>query len=165
MLKNAIFSFYQVGHRRRAQKIYKKMRQLYPSDDFKIPLDAFVRNRLREELTNIGPNNAKEIVQMMLRESYFRFAIREDDEAFGLEKMAREAYYHYQSAYLDENRIDLPDFKLLRYFALLDFFNDRRLPPNLRRNLLGRIKIERPELAEQLKQLEEKLQKQSEQSQ
>jgi hypothetical protein len=35
----------------------------------------------------------------------------------------------------------------------------------MRRNLLARIKIERPELAEQLKKLEEKLQKQSEQSQ
>jgi hypothetical protein len=165
MLKNAIFSFYQAGHRRRAQKIYKKMRQLYPSDDFKVPLDAFVWNRLREELRNIGLNNAKEIVQMMLRESYFRYAVRDDDEAFGREKMAKEIHDHYQSAYLDENRINLPDFKLMRYFALLDFFNDYQYPLNMRRNLLARIKIERPELAEQLKQLEEKLQKQSEQSQ
>ncbi|GAI09380.1 unnamed protein product, partial [marine sediment metagenome] len=164
MLKNAIFSFYQAGHRRRAQKIYKKMRQLYPSDDFKVPLDAFVWNRLREELTNITVTNAQEIVQMMLRESYFRYAVRDDDEAFGREKMAKEIHDHYQSAYLDENRINLPDFKLMRYFALLDFFNDYQYPLNMRRNLLARIKIERPELAEQLKQLEEKLQKQSEQS-
>ena len=165
MLKNAIFSSYQAGHRQQAQKIYKEMRQLYPSDDFKVPLDAFVWNRLREELRNIGLNNAKEIVQMMLRESYFRYAVRDDDEAFGREKMAKEIHDHYQSAYLDENRIDLPDFKLMRYFALLDFFNDYQYPLNMRRNLLARIKIERPELAEQLKQLEEKMQKQSEQSQ
>ena len=164
MLKNALFSFYQAGHRRQAQKIYNQLRQLYPLDEFKVPLVIFVRNRLRKELINIGPNNAKEIVQMMLRDSYFRFAIRDDDEAFGLEKMAQEVYDHYQSAYLDENRINLPDFKLLRYFALLDFFNDRRFPPNLRRNLLGRIKIERPQLAEQLKREEEKLLKQLEQS-
>ena len=163
MLKNALFSFYQAGHRRQAQKIYNQLRELYPLDEFKVPLVIFVRNRLREELTSIGLNNAKEIVQMMLRDSYFRFAIRDDDEAFGLEKMAREAYDSYQSAYSDENRIDLPDFKLLRYFALLDFFNDHRFPPNLRRNLLGRIKIERPQLAEQLKREEEKLLKQSEQ--
>jgi len=164
MLKNALFSFYQAGHRDQAQKIYEQLRELYPLDEFKVPLVIFVRNRLREELTNIGLNNAKEIVQMMLRDSYFRYAIREDDEAFGLEKMAQEAYEIYQSAYSDENRINLPDFKLLRYFALLDFFNDQRFPPNLRRNLLGRIKIERPQLAEQLKQEEEKLLKQLEQS-
>ena len=165
MLKNAIFSFYQVGHMQQAQKIYKKMRQLYPSDEFKVPMLIFVRNRLREELTNITVTNAQEIVQMMLRESYFRYAVRDDDEAFGREKMAKEIHNHYQSAYLDENRIDLPDFKLMRYFALLDFFNDYQYPLNMRRNLLARIKIERPELAEQLKKMEEKLQKQSEQSQ
>ena len=89
--------------------------------------------------------------------------MRDDNEAFGREKMAKEVYDYYKSAYLDENRIDLPDFKLLRYFAMLDFLNDRQYPPNLRRNLLGRIEIERPELAEQLKQEEEKLLKESEQ--
>jgi len=162
MLKNALFSFYQAGHMQQAQKIYKQLRQLYPSDEFKVPMLIFVRNRLRKELTNIGLNNAKEIVQMMLQESYFRYAVRDDDEAFAREKMAEEIHNHYQSAYLDENRIDLPDFKLMRYFALLDFFNDYRYPLNMRRNLLARIKIERPELAEQLKQEEEKLLKQLE---
>lgn len=113
---------------------------------------------------SIGLNNAKEIVEMMLRESYFRYAMRDDDEAAGLEKMAEEAYDHYHDAYGDEERIDLPDFKLLRYLALLDFCYDRRYPLNLRRNLLGRIKVERPELAGQLERQEEKLLKESEQS-
>jgi len=165
MLKNALFSFYQAGHIRQAQKIYKQLGQSYPDDDFKVPFIIFVRNRLRKELLNISYDNAKEIVQMLLREGYFRYAVRDDDEAFGREKMAKEVYDHYQSAYADEDRINLPDFRLLRYFALLDFFNDRQYPLNLRRNLLGRIKIERPELAEQLKQQEEKFQKQLEQSQ
>lgn len=163
MLKNAIFSFYQAGHMKQAEKIYKQMQRLYPSDEFKVPLVKFVHNRLREELRDIGLNNASEIVQMMLRESYFRYAMRDDDEAFGREKMAKEVYDHYRAEYSDENRIDLPDFKLLRYLALLDFLNDQQYPINLRRNLFGRIKIERPELAEQLKQEEEKLLKKSEQ--
>jgi hypothetical protein len=164
MLKNAIFSFYQAGHMQQAKKIYKQLQQLYPADEFKVPLVKFVHNRLREELRNISVDNAKEIVQMMLRESYFRYAMRDDDEAAGLERMAKEVHDHYQAAYLDENRIDLPDFKLLKYFALLDFLDDQQYPINMRRNLLGRIKIERPELAEQLKQEEEKLLKKSEQS-
>ena len=165
MLKNAVFSFYQAGHLRQAQRIYSRLRELYPDDDFKGPLVGFIRGRLRKELETIGLNNANEIVTMMLREGYFRYAMRDDDEAFGREKMAKEVYDHYQSRYRDENRIDLPDFRLLRYFALLDFLNDRQFPPSLRRNLLGRIRIERPELAEQLKRQEEELLKQSEQSQ
>jgi len=163
MLKNALFSFYQAGHRRYAQKIFNQLRQLYPSDDFKVPMTAFLWNRLREELTNITVTNAQEMIQMMLQESYFRYAVRDDDEAAGLEQMAKGVHDHYQSAYLDENRIGLPDFKLLRYLALLDFLNDQQYPINLRRNLIGRIKIERPELAEQLQQEEEKLLKESEQ--
>ncbi len=164
MLKNALFSFYQAGHIPYAQKIYNQLRKLYPQDDFKVPLLTFVKNRLREELRSIGLNDAKEMVQMMLRESYFRYAVRDDDEAFAREKMAKEIYDHYQSAYRDENRIDLPKFTLLRYFALLDFINDQQYPPNLRRNLLGRIKIERPELARQLEQQEEKILKKLKQS-
>jgi hypothetical protein len=164
MLQNALFSFYQAGHIQQAQRIYKKLRKLYPRDEFKVPLVTFVKNRLRKELTNVAFGDAKEIIQMMLRESYFRYAVRDDDEAFGREKMAEEIHKYYQTSYLDRNRIDLPDFKLLRYFALLDFINDRQYPPNLRRNLIGRIKIERPELAEQLKQEEEKLLKELEQS-
>jgi hypothetical protein len=164
MLKNAIFSFYQAGHIQQAQKIYDQLKELYPQDEFKVPLVVFVRNRLREELQNVTIDNAKEIVGMMLRESYFRYAMHDDDEAFGREKMAKEVHDHYQSAYSDENRIDLPDFTLLRYLAIMDFLNDQQYPPNMRLALYNRIRIERPELAEQLKKQEEELLKQLEQS-
>lgn len=161
MLKNAIFSFYQAGHKKQAQRMYNQLRGLYPSNENKVPLVIFVMKRLREELFPLHDTNAKEIIEMMLRESYFRYALRDDDEADGLEKMAKEVYDTYQSEYPDEQRIDLPDFKLLRYFALLDFFNDLQYPLNLRLSLLGRIKIERPELAEQLKKQEEQLLKEA----
>jgi hypothetical protein len=164
MLKNALFSFYQAGHIQQAQKIYDQLRELYPMDEFKVPLVAFVRNRLREELKNIDIMNAKETIGMMLCESYFRYALHDDDEAFSREKMAKEVYDNYQSAYLDENRIDLPDFTLLRYLALMDFLNDQQYPPNMRLALYNRIRLERPELAEQLEKQEEELLKQLEQS-
>ena len=166
MFSNAVFSFYQAGHIRQAEKYYKKLQQLYHErDEFKVPLVAYVRNRLRKELPNVSLNDAKEIIEMMQRERYFRYAMRDDDEAAGREKMAREVYDYYQSIYRDENRVNLPDFKLLRYFALVDFFGDLQYPLTLRRNLLARIQIERPDLAEQLKRVEEKLQEQLEQSQ
>ncbi len=158
MLKNAVLSFYQAGHRRQAQKIYNQLRKLYPLDEFKDPdVVVFARNRLREELRTIGVNNAKEIILMMLRESYFRYAMRDDDEAAGLENMAKEAYDIYYKSIDPEARIALPDFKLLRYLALFDFLNDQQYPRNFRRNLLGRIKIEKPDLFEQLMQQEQEI--------
>lgn len=165
MLQNAVFSFYQAGHVHKAGLIYMQLRKLYPRDDFKVPLVNFVRNVLQNELRNLQINDAKEMIEMMLRESYFRYAMRDDDEAFGREKMAQQVYDYYRSLYKDENRIDLPDFKLLKYLAMLDFCNDNQYSPTLRQSLLGRISVERPELAEQLKSEEQKIQQQLKQSQ
>ncbi|MHC4076068.1 MAG: hypothetical protein ACYSRZ_06600 [Planctomycetota bacterium] len=164
MLKNAVLSFYQAGHIPQAQGIYERLRKLYPRDEFKVPLVIYVKNRFREEVATLDMIDVKEMVQMILRESYFRYALRDDDEAYNSEKFAKEIYDYYQTSHSDENRINLPDFKLIRYFALIDFFNDRQYPPVLRSSLLRRIEIERPALAEQLKQQEKKVIEQSQQS-
>jgi len=163
MLINALLSFYQAGHKRQAQKIYNQLRKLYPLEEFKVRLEEYAKKRFVEELQTIGINDAKEQIIFLLRESYYLYGIRDDDSAFGREQMAEEIYNYYQSKYSDENRIDLPDFKLLRYFALFDFLNDEQFPPYLRQTLLSRIGIERPELFKQLEAEEEKLRKQSEQ--
>ena len=166
MLKNAVLSFYQAGHIRYAQKIYQQLRELYPLDEFKAPLVQYVKNRFRYELESIGINNAREIIQMMLMESYFRYAVRDDDEASGREELAKEIYDHYQSLFSDEGskgRINLLPFPVLRYLALRDFLNDPQYPLEFRRSLLARIKLERPELAEQLEQEEAKQLEQIEQ--
>jgi hypothetical protein len=163
MLKNAILLFYQTGHMTQAQKIYDEMRKLYPLDEFKVPLEVFARNRFLEEIKDsIGIFDASEQILALLRESYFRYAMRDDDAAAGGEKLAREIWQLYQSEYPDQQRIDLVELPLLRYLAIIDFLNDEQYPPNLRRNLLGRIKIEKPDLYKQLQQQEEKLMKQAE---
>ena len=166
MLKNAVNSFYYAGHRRYAQKIYDQLRQLYPLDEFKIPLvESYVKKRLKEELDAIGINDAKEMITSMLMNSYYLYAIRDDDGAFVSEKMAKEAWDYYMVKHDDpEFRINLPDFKLFRYFALRDFLTDQLYPPYLRQTLLGRIRIEKPELYKQLEAEAEKLNKQSEQA-
>lgn len=159
MLTNAILSFYQAGHTVEAQKIYDQIRQVYPVAQTKQPLVIFVRARLRDELEKMNITDVQEMIQMLLRESYFRYAMHDDDEAFGREKMAKEVYDNYQSMYSDQERINLPDIRLLRYFALIDFLNDQQYPAGLRHTLVGRIKIERPELARQLEQQEAEMEK------
>jgi hypothetical protein len=164
MLKNAVLLFYQAGHRPMAQKIYNEMRKLYPLEEFKSPaVETYVKKRFEEELGNIAITDASEMIVAMLNEAYFRYAMRDDDEAAGRESMAKEIWDYYQSKYPDEQRIDLADFKLLRYMALQDFLEDWLYPPNLRLSLLARIEIEKPELAEQLKPWKEQLDKQKDQ--
>lgn len=163
MLKNAVLSFYQSGHKLPAQKIYDQLRKLYDRPEFKVSMVEFARNRYLEELESIGLNDAKEQVILLLRESYFLYAIRDDETSYGREKLSKEIHNYYQSKYLDENRIDLPDFKDLQYLALKDFLDDRQFVPDLRLSLLARIEIERPEFYEKLKPWIADLQQQKEQ--
>ncbi|MFC1792976.1 hypothetical protein ACFL3Q_05255 [Planctomycetota bacterium] len=160
MLKNAVFSFYQSGHKNKAQEIYNQLRKLYDMPEFKVPLVEFARSRYVEELETIGLNDAKEQVVFLLRESFFLYAIGDDDASYGKENLAKEIHTYYQNKYLDENRIDLPDFYVLQYLALRDFLEDLQFVPNLRLNLLARIEIERPELAEKLQPWKKELEQQ-----
>ena len=167
MLVNAVLMFYQAGHKKQAGKIYNDLRSLYPREEFQVPLLIFARNRFVEELRNLGIHDAKEQVIALLRESYFMYAIRNDDESAGREKLAQEIHSYYQGKYLDENRVDLPEYKLLQYFALLDVFNDNQIRPSLRLRLVNRIKIEKPDLYKEFEQVERTLiekEKQSEQT-
>jgi hypothetical protein len=168
MLKNAVLTFYQAGsyeedaHRRQAQRIYDQLRQDYPLiKDFEVPLVIYVKKRLGEEIKTLGIFNAREMILMLLREAYFRYAVHDDDEAFVREKMAEEAYEIYKEKFRGVPRVDLLEFPQLRYLALLDFLDDRQYPLNLRRNLLGRIQIERPDLYKKLMQQKEILNKQT----
>jgi hypothetical protein len=152
-LKRGVLLFYQAGHMKKATEIYNTLRKEYPNDkDVNMPLADYTRARLIEELKDIGLNDATEIISLMLREGFYRYAVGDDDEAFGREKMAKEVYDHYQGRYADEgvDRVVLPDFNVMKYIGISGFLNDQQYPDYVRQNLLQRIQVERPELYEQL---------------
>jgi hypothetical protein len=157
MLKNAVLSFYQSGHQREARRIYEELRKLYPLPEFDVPLVQYVKDRFVEELKSLHILNARELVPMLLRESYFYYAMRDDNEATAREKLAQEVWDFYKNAESDQWRIDLPPMPRLRYVALIDFLNDRQYVPSIRNALRNRIQVERPELYEQLMREEEKV--------
>ena len=162
MLINAVEMFYRAGHRVRAAQIYAQLRRLYATPEdrrFDIPLISFVRKRVAEELESVGGKDATEIIDMTLREAYFRFAVHDDNEASGLERWAQEVYDLYQTETADGTRTGLPPFDFLRYMALRGFMEDYFYPDHLKLRLIGRIKVERPDIFEKLMQQEETFQK------
>jgi hypothetical protein len=163
MLINAVFSFYQAGHRNEALKIYNELRKLYPRDEFKVPIEVFARKRLLEELDGLGIYNATEQIMAILNEGYYFYANYDDEAASDRERMASELYNYYQAGH-DEFRVDLPEFQVLKYQAMVIFINDQLYPPYFRQALLNRISIERPELWKQLMAEDEKQRKKLEQS-
>jgi hypothetical protein len=152
MLKNAVLNFYQAGHRQQAMEIYALMRKLYPLDDFKVSIDVFVKQRFREEIVDMGLNSVRGVLQMILQEAYFYYAMRDDNEAAVNENIAKEAYDMYQERFgsSSQGRLGLPEFGRLKYFALLDFINDYQYPAILKENLYKRIEVEKPELYQEL---------------
>jgi len=165
MLKNALLMFYQAGHKAHAQKIFAELKERFPDRaEFKnSTMIEFARKRLREELAGIGIHDAREIIIMMLNEAYLRYALHDDDESFGREKMAQEVYRKYQKSFNDEavDRVTLPSFGIMRYIGLMAFLNDPIYPNYLKKNLLGRINLERPELYEKLRTQHEKIMEES----
>jgi hypothetical protein len=154
MLKDAVFSFYLAGHRRNALEIYERLRTLYPRDEFKVSIDTYIENKLKEDTESLGINNVRLIIQYYLQEAYFRYAMRDDNQAAQNEAIAKKIYDYYQKLFPDRDRLGLPDFKRLKYFALSDFFLDPLYPDVMKQNLYNRIEIENPELFNELKRQE-----------
>ena len=177
-LENAVLMFYQSGHTRKAAEIYRQLQTQHKYDEqgfvrteYEAPMMRFVRNRLKEELESISVQDATEFIVSVLREGYFRYALRDDDEAAGRENMAREVYELYQEEMgrQEQERVGLPSLDRLRYGAFIMFLEDAMYPETLRIGLLARIQIERPDLFEKLRQQEarifEELSKQQQQQQ
>ncbi|TSA55147.1 MAG: hypothetical protein D4R45_02940, partial [Planctomycetaceae bacterium] len=132
IVSEALVMFYQAGHKDYANMLYDRLREMYPQrKEFKDSLAMFIRKRLREELQTLDINDVIEMVQMMLQEAYFRYAVRDDDESFGREKMAEEIYGDFlmtlnQSQY--RAKTQMPDFSMVRYMALEGFLRDNMYP-------------------------------------
>jgi len=156
-LKNAVLNFYQAGHEQYARKIYRELQKLYPDEDSRVEFTVFLRNRLREEVQQLGITDAREIM-LMLREAYFYYAMRDDDEAYRREQIAAQVHKQYTTMYKgEEHRVDLPPMSRLKYLSIIDFLSDSLYPVSLRQSLAARIRLERPDLAEQLENEEKKI--------
>jgi hypothetical protein len=130
-----------------------------------VPIAAFVKKEIQENIKHIDIKAAVEIMTMMLREGYKQYALHDDDEAYIQEKMAKEMYDSYQAdwSFAKARKTDLPEsFEMLRYIALTNFLNDEMFPPTLRLSLLGRMKLERPQLYRQLEGIAKKLKSRAE---
>lgn len=165
-LENAVLMFYQSGQVKKAAQIYRQLQTQHEFDEqgfvrseYKAPLMTFVHELLKQELDGIGIQDATEFIVSVLREGYFRYALREDDEAAGRENIAREVYELYQEEMgrQEQNRLGLPSLDRLRYQAFIMFLEDPSYPETLRTNLLGRIRVERPDVFEKLQQQESKM--------
>ncbi len=163
MLKNAVFLFYQSGHRQQAQEIYDYMKGLYPMPEFNVPLKQYATDRFLSELKDLGYNDAIEQITAILKESYYYWSIRDDDMAAGRENDAKDIYNYYQKKYYDVNRVDLPKFDEMKFTSMQDFRSDQQYPEYIRKDMfLNRLYIDDRKTFDLLMEYDKKKQQTSE---
>jgi hypothetical protein len=163
MLKNAVLVFYQAGLKSEAAKIYNMLRKEYAFDEFKVPLEQFVKNRIVEEFDGLGITDASEQIAQLLTHAYSLYAVGDDNAAAANEQMAQQVWDYYWSIFGDNERINLPPMRVLRFVELRQLLNNDAYPLYIREGLWKRIEREKPELLKELQQTGEQLLQQMEQ--
>ena len=149
MGRSAIVRMYLAGQKKVAIKILQDMNARFPDhDDFKVSsLDHFVAEKMREDVKEISPRNARGFIDSILRKSYKEFSLREDENAAVQEKWAQQIYEVFKRKFPENtNRLNLPPFSQMRWSALLNFLDDAMVNPAIKNLLLQRMEIEKPEV-------------------
>jgi hypothetical protein len=162
MLKNAVLVFYQAGLKSEATKIYNILRKEYPLDEFKVSLEQFVKNRIVEEFDGLGITDASEQIAQLLTNAYNLYAVGDDNAAAANEQLAQQVWDYYWSKFGDNERINLPPMRVLRYIELTQLLNNDAYPLYVRQGLLARIEREKPQLLKELQQTGEEVRQQIE---
>jgi len=155
LCRAGISSFYLSGHRRLAQKYYDQLRKRDPDNkDYHVSLDAFMQADMREEIKTITPKDASDYIISLLRDSYYRYAIGDDENAAIRESWALQVHkvmlaQHPVSEDVTQ-RMTLRPFHDLRQLALMDFLNDPRANPAIKEMMMTRIKNYDPALFEKV---------------
>ncbi len=151
LLRSGITNLYLLGREFLARKYYNLLRKTYPDSQKNWPILAvFVRNKMKEEISDLTPKNASDYIIGLLRDGYSRYAIGDDENATLRAKWARKIYEIIQKDFpVSEDptqRITLPSYSDLQWTALMDFFNDTYINPAVKGTLLGRLKLSQPKL-------------------
>ncbi|MHC4551198.1 MAG: hypothetical protein ACYSUT_00315 [Planctomycetota bacterium] len=162
-LENAVLTFYQAGHRKKAGQLYRRLQRDHMIDpagferaEYKVPFMTFLRERMKSEMEGVGPQDATEFIIGFLREGLYRFAMHEDDDAAGFENYAQEIYDVYMKDRatdpVERQRMGLASMKFMRYQAFMLFLDDPMYPESIRIGLVNRLKLEQPETFKQFEQ-------------
>lgn len=160
LLEDAVLYFYQAGQQEKAMQLYQRLKVEHEKDpagfdrdEYKVPFVNFVRNRWREEFEGLGIKDSIQMTFTLMHDSYFNYALHEDDAAATRENLAKEIYEKYQREMgADEQaRVGMPTMDRIRYRAFVEFLNNDLIPENMRMSLVNRLQIERPDLHERLR--------------
>jgi len=150
-----IFELYLAVHLNVARKYWNDLKMRFAEKPLYCKsLEHFLRNRMAEEIADITPKFASNVIKDLLGRSFASYAIYDDDSAAMSEERARQIHVHYNKEFGDEDsdRTRMPDFPDMRWLSLVDFIRDPMMDPDLKSALMVRLEIEKPKQFEKIKQ-------------
>ena len=124
-LREAVNQLYTHNRLREAEQWFKVLRERYP--DAVMPgesLDIFVLRRATDNLPQITQNQARVMIEGLLSRYFFALSLGEDDNAAGLDRMAKAILSFYnQKIGNQQDRIGLPSLSEMGRFIFDEMMN------------------------------------------
>lgn len=153
LARAGVVNLYLAGHVPMARKYYQHLRDRYPeNEDYRVSLEEFIRGRMKEEVMQVGPKNAANYINGLLRTAFTRYALGDDENATINEKRAEQVLEYFSSRRDadEQHRVGLGSFSQMRWWAMRDFFGDAYLDGGVKDLLLQRLRVEKPDLFERV---------------
>ncbi len=147
LAKSGIMSFYLAGYKPWAQQYLNYLRERFADQaEFKVDLEAFVAEEMKQVVKDTAPKNTNDMINSFLRQSYYDYAIGNDDLASANERHAERLHKLCRLKFNESGeRLYLPDFPEMRWLGMKNFLMDTAVDPDVKGLLLKRLKIEQPE--------------------
>ena len=155
LIKNGIQNTYLTGYKHVAAGYYEKLRKDFPDkEEYKVSLEEFVGNCMKEQIADITPRYANDYIINILCSSYKQLAIGEDVDAQVQLEIAQQIYDLYYKDFQDEpdptKRTELLPMPEMKYYSLVTVLSDNFINPNVKGMLMKRIEIEQPSLYDRI---------------
>ena len=150
---SGITDLHLAGYPKMARAYWNDLCKRYPDEPrYHQSMESFIRSRLKEQIEDIDPKTASNVINSLLRDFYGEYAIADDDTASQMEEFARQIHLRYSSEFggEDTGRVAMPSFSEMSWIALVDFFKDAGRDPALKSLLLGRLEVEKPDQYEKV---------------
>ena len=152
LARAGVRDLYLAGHRKMAQKYYRELHRRQPNNpEYQGSLETFVKARIKQDIEEITPRDASDLILSILRDSYARYAIGDDENAAINESHVRQIYQAYNAEFVETgNRVRLLDFSKMLWLAMQQLFDAPTVDPNIKGLLLRRLQIDKPQMYERV---------------
>lgn len=138
-LNNMALEYYLMGNKPKSEEFWQRLNRAYPLQDWKDTYDEFIVVQFKKYVEDMGPDDGRRTVRLLLGLSYYSLACNADGRAQQLESKAKGLAETWNRLPNRTLRWSIP-FEGIRESVLVDVLGGRAgWPPHIRQNLVERL--------------------------